>query len=184
MMALLIHYYGVYMASGNPEPEEVSEGTRRYRQNSDGMQMFIDQYMVPDRDESCCADTVFKLFKEFAAHNGLKNCVPGKKPDVMEAMVRHLDGFLLPGGRTLQGARLKDDDELAEAATPAGAGGRKNAAGSSAASAGAASAGAASAGAAESPATGGAESGKTASNGKADGQSIFRQALFDSLRVG
>jgi P4 family phage/plasmid primase-like protien len=176
MMALLIHYYGVYMASGNPEPEEVSEGTRRYRQNSDGMQMFIDQYMVVDRDESCCADTVFKLFKEFAAHNGLKNCVPGKKPDVMEAMVRHLDGFLLPGGRTLQGARLKDDDELAGAPLP-GSGASRASSSRSSSSRPSDTGKAETAGVADRVAVPGAP----ADDGKAVGQSFFRKALFDSL---
>ena len=168
MMSLLIHYYGVYRAEGNPEPPEVSEGTKRYRQNNDGMQMFIDQFLVVDRDEACSADEVYKLFKDFAQHNGLRNSVPSKRPDVMEAIVRHFDGALMPGGRVVQGARLKDEQEVAEAgAVPAGSG---RAAGAPAAAGGAPPA---------------AASGATAAANRAEASSeALKRALFSALDDG
>jgi P4 family phage/plasmid primase-like protien len=127
MMALLIHYYGIYTVQGNAEPEPVMRATKQYQQSQDAVELFISHTMdlgAKDEETGKPVETsvaeAHARYKAFLQDMSIRACV--KRDYFLKELERHtklkavgLGASQRIAGLAFKGAETNGGDSEAEA---------------------------------------------------------------------
>jgi P4 family phage/plasmid primase-like protien len=117
MMALLIHYYGVYMRAGNPEPEPVMRATRQYQQSQDAVEMFINHSLQTGQGAEGAETPVNEMharYKLFLQDMSIR--APVNRDHFVKELERHtkLKAVGMGASQRFRGIAFKDAEEADE----------------------------------------------------------------------